>query len=282
MSFKSDFIIEGPKKEVIKTLVAAGGHVLITGETGSGKTTYCQEVANQLGMKLVIINCGSTTDARMSLLGHFSLRGGNTDYQVAELIRAIQTPNTLIALDEVSRSSNGALNILLPLLDHRKSIFIEELGQEIRVDDSVRFMLTANIGNEYSAARSIDKAFLDRCMVFHFNYMTSKELWDYSVQAGYSAEAMKLMEPILRAYDFITSSRKNGDLMASISPRTVLNCLPLAAAGFSSADIFNFVVLSVFQMDASTHEDVRRISQWADQENLFEIPDNLDSADQTF
>lgn len=282
MSLKSDFVIDDRQKEVIKVLVKdEDNNVLITGETGSGKTSYCQEVANQLGMDLTIINCGSTTDARMALLGHFALKDGNTNFQLAELATKIQIPNTLIALDEVSRASSAAMNILLPLLDHRRSVFVEELGQEIKVAKGVRFILTANVGNEYSAARSIDRALRDRCTVFHFKYLTGEELGKYMSDGGTSPGALALMEPILHAFDFIVAQRKEGNLLASVSPRTILNCLPLAEAGFSSADIFNFVVLSVFEMDSSTGEDVRRIRQYADEEDLFESP-NTSDVKQTF
>ncbi len=62
------FVINNTKKEMLTTLVNSGKNCLITGATGAGKTTLCFDVAEELGMNPVVINCGSTQDARSSLL----------------------------------------------------------------------------------------------------------------------------------------------------------------------------------------------------------------------
>ena len=63
------FVIDETKNEMIHTLIEGGKNVMLTGATGSGKTTYCVEVAKKLGMDYIVVNCGSTQDARTSLLG---------------------------------------------------------------------------------------------------------------------------------------------------------------------------------------------------------------------
>ena len=114
------FVIDETKNRMIKTLVEGGKNVMVTGATGAGKTTYCFKVAEELGMDCMVINCGSTQDARTSLLGYFTLEDGNTKFSPSDFIKAIQKPNTLIVLDELSRGSDDAFNILFPILDHRR------------------------------------------------------------------------------------------------------------------------------------------------------------------
>ena len=74
------FVIDKTKKEILHTLVEEGKKCLLTGATGCGKTTLALEVAQELGMNPIVINCGSTQDARTSLLGHFTLKDGNTKF----------------------------------------------------------------------------------------------------------------------------------------------------------------------------------------------------------
>ena len=150
------FIIDDTKKEMLKSLVRNGQNVLITGATGSGKTTFCNEVGTEMGMDVSIINCGSTQDARSALLGYFTLEDGNTIWTDSDFIKAIQKPNSLIVLDELSRASDDAYNIIFPLLDFRRSITIEEKNGESRsvnVADGVRFVATANVGYLYGKCR---------------------------------------------------------------------------------------------------------------------------------
>ena len=93
------FVIDDTKKEMLGTLIESGKNCLLTGATGCGKTTLCLEVANSLGMNPVVINMGSTQDARTSLIGYHVLEDGTTRFQTSDFIKAIQTPNTLIILD---------------------------------------------------------------------------------------------------------------------------------------------------------------------------------------
>ena len=106
------FVIDETKDKMITSLLKSGKNVMLTGATGAGKTTYCFEIANDLDMNCEVINCGSTQDARTSLLGFFQLKDGNTEFTPSSFIKAIQTENTLIVLDGV--------NSVLPSLSWKK------------------------------------------------------------------------------------------------------------------------------------------------------------------
>ena len=111
------FVIEDLKRDVCEELIKTGKNVMITGATGSGKTSFCLELAESLGMEPYIVNCGSTQDARITLLGSYELIKGETNFVYSPFIEAIQKENVLIIFDELSRASDDAYNILFPLLD---------------------------------------------------------------------------------------------------------------------------------------------------------------------
>ena len=176
------FVIDETKDKMIHSLIKGGKNVMLTGATGAGKTTYCFEVANNLGMNCEVVNCGSTQDARTSLLGFFQLKDGSTEFTPSNFIKAVQTENTLIVLDELSRASDDAFNILFPILDHRREISIEEENGDsrtVKVADGVRFIATANIGLEYSSTRTLDRALQDRFMTFNLPYISGEQMVSY-------------------------------------------------------------------------------------------------------
>jgi len=267
------FVINKTKKEMLKQLVEGGKNCLLTGATGSGKTTLCVELAKELKMNSVIINCGSTQDARTSLLGFFTLENGNTTFQESDFLKAIQTPNTLIVLDELSRASDDAFNIIFPLLDFRKSVLVEELestgNREIKVDPSVRFIATANIGLEYSSARMIDRALLDRFLPFNLGYLSNKELTKY-ITKTHDEETATKAQPLVELYEYSHKLVDDNKITTRLSPRMVLEVLPLLGE-FKVKDILNHVILSMYEQDSSSIvNDANILREFADSKGVFD------------
>jgi MoxR-like ATPase len=267
------FVIDDTKKQMLATLISSGKNCLITGATGCGKTTLCLDIANELGMNPLVVNMGSTQDARTSLIGYHTLEDGNTNFQLSDFIKGIQTPNTLIILDELSRASDDAFNIIFPLLDFRKDIRVEELsngsGETIMVDESVRFVATANIGLDYSSARSLDRALKDRFIPFHLDYIKGKELTKY-ITTLYNGEISKKAKPLVQVYDYSHQQYKDSKISSQISTRMVLECVPLMET-FSLKDILNNVLLSMYEEDScSVINDANIIREYADSLGMFD------------
>ena len=272
------FVIDKTKDSMIRSLVKGGKNVMLTGATGSGKTTFCFKIAEDLGMNCEVVNCGSTQDARTSLLGFFQLEDGNTKFTPSNFIKAIQQENTLIVLDELSRASDDAFNILFPVLDHRREIHIEEQdgsSRVVKVADGVRFIATANIGMEYSSTRTLDRALQDRFMTFNLPYITGDEMVEFINDThSMQANSLRKLETLAKVYDYSHSLFGKGKIGTRISTRSVIDTMSLIKDGFTVRDILDNAILSQYEQDSSTIvNDANVLREFADSIGVYENDD---------
>lgn len=147
--------------------VMKGKNTLMVGESRSGKTTAAIKVAEAFEKNFYKFDMGSTQDPRAVLIGNTRLDKDGTFFDPAPFVKAIQDPNAVILLDEVTRVSHDGSNILMPVLDvsSRELRLDEQSGDVIKVADGVCFIGTANIGGEYTSTRRMDLAFRRRWSV---------------------------------------------------------------------------------------------------------------------
>jgi len=156
-----------------------GKNIMMTGPAGCGKTMAAKSVVNSLDRPDFYFNLGATQDPRATLIGntHFEKNKG-TYFSESMFVKAIQTPNAVILLDELSRAHPDAWNILMTVLDYgqRYLRLDEQDGQAtINVASGVTFIATANIGNEYTSTRALDKALMDRFTIVEMDVLNEEE-----------------------------------------------------------------------------------------------------------
>jgi nitric oxide reductase NorQ protein len=156
-----------------------GKNIMMTGPAGCGKTMAAKALVNSLDRPDYYFNLGATQDPRATLIGnvHFEKKSG-TYFSESQFVKAIQTPNAVILLDELSRAHPDAWNILMTVLDYgQRYLRLDEAdGQEtIKVAEGVTFVATANIGNEYTSTRVMDKALMDRFTIVEMDVLTENE-----------------------------------------------------------------------------------------------------------
>ena len=165
-------------KYLIRSAVR-GKNIMMTGPAGCGKTMAAKSVVNSLDRPDFYFNLGATQDPRSTLIGntHFEQKKG-TFFSKSLFVEAIQTPNSVILLDELSRAHPDAWNILMTVLDYgqRYLRLDEKDGSEtIKVADGVTFVATANIGNEYTSTRVMDKALMDRFTIVEMDVLNEDD-----------------------------------------------------------------------------------------------------------
>ena len=162
----SSLVMDSIKWKYLVRSVMRGKNILIVGPTGCGKTLAAQTVAKALERPYFYFNLGATQDARSALIGntHYDKNTG-TYFNESAFVKAIKTPNAVILMDEVSRAHHDAWNVLMTVLDDlQRYLRLDEKedSEIVKVADGVTFIATANVGNEYTATRVMDRALLSR------------------------------------------------------------------------------------------------------------------------
>ena len=224
-------------KYLIRSAVR-GKNIMMTGPAGCGKTMAAKAVVNSLDRPDYYFNLGATQDPRGTLIGntHFNSTDG-TYFSESLFVKAIQTPNAVILLDELSRAHPDAWNILMTVLDSgQRYLRLDEQKEQatIKVADGVTFIATANIGNEYTSTRVMDKALMDRFTIVEMDVLSEEDettLLNYmfphvdSVVLGNVAKIASL-----------TRSESKSDtarITSGISTRTTVELCGLLYDGFS-------------------------------------------------
>ena len=215
-----------------------GKNIMMTGPAGCGKTMAAKSLVNSLDRPDFYFNLGATQDPRGTLIGntHFNSDSG-TYFSESLFVEAIQTPNAVILLDELSRAHPDAWNILMTVLDYgQRYLRLDESNTQetIKVADGVTFVATANIGNEYTSTRVMDKALMDRFTIVEMDVLTEEDenslltMMFPSVDAGVIGNGAKIAS--------LTRSEANSDtarITSGISTRTTVELCGLLYDGFN-------------------------------------------------
>ena len=174
--------IEPLKWKYLLRSAVRGKNIMMVGPTGCGKTLAAQSLVRSLKRPDFYFNLGATQDPRATLIGntHFNKEAG-TFFSESAFVKAIKTPNAIILLDEISRAHPEAWNILMTVLDagQRYLRLDEAEGSPIvKVASGVTFIATANIGNEYTSTRIMDRAIMDRFVTIEMDLLDKKSEYD--------------------------------------------------------------------------------------------------------
>jgi len=215
-----------------------GKNIMMTGPAGCGKTMAAKSLVNSLDRPDYYFNLGATQDPRSTLIGntHFDTKNG-TYFSESHFVKAIQTPNAVILLDELSRAHPDAWNILMTVLDYgQRYLRLDESNgsDTIKVAEGVTFVATANIGNEYTSTRVMDKALMDRFTIVEMDVLSEQ---DEFTLLGYMFPSVdEVLLGNVAKIATLTRTESNSEtarITSGISTRTTVELCGLLFDGFT-------------------------------------------------
>ena len=252
-------------KYLIRSAVR-GKNIMMTGPAGCGKTLAAKSLINGLDRPNFYFNLGATQDPRATLIGnvHFDKSKG-TFFSESLFVKAIQTPNAVILMDELTRAHPDAWNILMTVLDQgQRYLRLDEAdGQAtIKVAEGVCFVATANIGNEYTATRQLDKALMDRFVVIEMDTLSDEE--EHGLLCYLYPTVDSDMLNNVAKIAFMTRSEsltENPRISSGVSTRTSVEIAGLLFDGFTLEESANITIYPQYDADGGVDSERTFVKQ---------------------
>jgi nitric oxide reductase NorQ protein len=264
-----------------------GRNIVMVGAAGAGKTVAAKYLVQALQRPDFYFNLGATQDPRSTLIGntHFNKDTG-TYFSESLFVKAIQTENAIILLDELSRAHPEAWNILMTVLDvNQRYLRIDEKdgSPTIKVASGVCFVATANIGNEYTSTRVLDRALMDRFITIEMEQLNDTEEYKL-LQLKFPKANKTALQAIA---EIAGSTRKeaksaNPKLTSTVSTRASVECASLIYDGFTLAEAAEVAIYPFFSDEGGVDSERTYIKQIVqkfcsnpatEKKNLFDAAD---------
>jgi|TARA_R100000084_G_scaffold46250_1_gene19020 nitric oxide reductase NorQ protein len=258
----SELEISDIKWKYLIRSVARGKNIMMVGPAGCGKTQAAKCLPDAIKRPFFYFNLGSTQDPRATLIGNTHFKNNETMFNESAFVKAIQTENSIILLDELSRAHPEAWNILMTVLDEgqRYLRLDEDLDAPvIKVAKGVSFIATANIGTEYTSTRVLDRALMDRFEIIEVDILSlEQETTLLSKRFGKKIEA-KFIEAVADIADCTRKEWRSeeGKLSTMVSTRMTVRVCELLADGFTLQEAAEVAIIPFF--DASGGADSERV-----------------------
>ena len=252
-------------KYLIRSAVRAK-NIMMTGPAGCGKTMAAKALVKALDRPDFYFNLGATQDPRATLIGntHFDKNKG-TFFSESAFVKAIKTPNAVILLDELSRAHPDAWNILMTVLDGgQRYLRLDEADGSpiVKVATGVTFIATANIGNEYTSTRVMDRAILDRFVTIEMDVLNDEQefgLLNFMFPEVDEYELKAIAE--IAHHTRTQSMSEAGKVTSMISTRASVEMAGLIYDGFSLFEAAEISIFPFFSNDGGVDSERTYVKQ---------------------
>lgn len=228
---------------ILKRNIEKSVNTMLLGPTGVGKTELAAKIAWDLGKKVHILDMGTMTDPITGLVGSHIIyvKDGKTvsEFRKSRFSDVIQEDSVVI-LDEISRASAQANNLLFPCLDFRRELAMEYCFDDttpIKVNDKCVFIATANLGSQYTGTHKLDRALLDRFMLIEIDPLETAQIKE-TLKFHYKKLTEVEMSKIVDCYNKINKAHEDFTVGFNLSLRHLKMIGAMVEDGFTIYDSF--------------------------------------------
>ena len=260
-----------------------GKNIMMVGPAGCGKTQAAKSLPEATDKPFFYFNLGSTQDPRAALIGNTHFKKGETLFDKSPFVKALETPNAIILLDELSRAHPEAWNILMTVLDEeQRYLRLDESIDSpiIKVAEGVCFIATANIGTEYTSSRVLDRALMDRFEIIEVDILNIHQE-QVLLQKRFPSLDSALIESVA---DIADTTRKEwrseeGKLSTMVSTRMTVRLCELLVDGFDLAEATQVAILPFFDPTGGSDSERTFVKQVIQKHMATEDQDIFNIAD---
>jgi nitric oxide reductase NorQ protein len=254
-----------------------GKNIMMVGPAGCGKTQAAKDLPKATNRPFFYFNLGATQDPRATLIGNTHFKDGQTSFDESAFVKAIQTENAVVLLDELSRAHPEAWNILMTVLDEgQRYLRLDEdvNSPTIHVASGVSFIATANIGTEYTSTRVLDRALMDRFEIIEVDILSLSQEEDLLTKR-FPSVSKALIHSVA---DIADATRKEwrseeGKLTTMVSTRMTVRVCELLADGFSLSEAAEVAILPFFDASGGTDSERTFVKQIIQKHMATEMKD---------
>jgi len=186
-------------------------NIMLLGPSGSGKTTLPILVAEQLGIPILKMDCGTVRDPE-EWFGKRGASNGATYFEPSSLVKTI-IDGGVIVLDELNRVQPYIQSTLYGILDDTRQVVIHE--NIVKVNPKTTFIATINEGLKYSGTFRLDEALRQR-----FDMFIGIDYPDNEIEVYRSLADQKTSETILRILEKLRAYELKEHWGIDVSTRT--------------------------------------------------------------
>ena len=223
--------------------------IMLTGHTGSGKSSHIVQLASHIGQGLIRVNLNGQTTIG-DFVGLWTVKAGETIWIDGALPKAMREGYWLL-VDEIDFGEAAILSVINAILEPNGSLMLKEKGDEvIKPHPDFRIFSTANTAGcmqdfrgMYQGTNIMNEAFLDRWRVYEMKYLPSDI--EIKVLEDHDPRITKIIATrVVSVANMIRSAFYNEEITCTFSTRKLLDWTdnmirhkePLKAA---QATIFN-------------------------------------------
>lgn len=256
--------------------IAAGRKGILTGHTGSGKTTFFEQVCARLCLPMIRVNMDSEITP-VDLLGMTHIepdgKGGTRSYFREGILPKAMTQPCLFLIDEFDFIRPEISFVLNRMLEDKGLMLNEDGGRLVQAHPWFRVMATGNTKgqgddtNVYKGAQVQSAAFLDRfTTMVEMPYLREKEEVDLLLKRV-PALPKETAEQLVRFVGEIRNSFTQGEVYMTVSPRGLVSCAEKIVHFLPLVDRPKYAVdfaLDVTILGKAAKQDLQKMKEFQD------------------